>query len=161
MPAPLVRPADRRWTNIRWPGVRTSASICDGPAGRGLELTAALGAARGALHLNVRGRLLTTHADTRYRERGLESTLAIGQPGSEGPSLSLTGRWGDAATGGDTLWQEQLHYRHETPRNHAWSLDARTELGLRLPGGALLSGSLNLSHAGDGPRALLGLRLTP
>ncbi len=133
----------------------------DGPGGRGLELGFALGAARGALHLNVKGRLLTTHSDTAYRERGLETTLAIGQPGSEGPSLSLTGRWGDAATGGDTLWQEQLHYRHETPRNHAWSLDARTELGLRLPGGALLSGSFNLSHAGDGPRALLGLRLAP
>ena len=79
--------------------------------------------------------ILATHL-RHDRERGLETTLSLGQPGQLGPSLSLIARWGDAATGGDTLWREQLHYRHGTTRINAWSLDARSEVGLRLGLGA-------------------------
>ena len=134
-----------------------------GPTGRGLELLGGLSASHGDLRLTVQGRMLTTRSETAYRERGLETTLALGQPGMTGPSLALSARWGDAATGGDTLWREQLHYRNGAgvgqDRNNAWSLDARSEYGLTLPGGRLLTGFASLSHAGDGPRALVGLRL--
>ena len=131
-----------------------------GPHGRGLELLGGLAAAHGEVRLSVQGRMLTTRSAAAYNERGIETTLALGQPGHIGPSLSLTARWGDAATGGDTLWREQLHYRHDNnTRNHAWSLDARSEVGMRLPGGRLLTGFASLSHAGEGARALVGLRL--
>ena len=133
-----------------------------GPTGRGLELLGGLAASHGDLRLTVQGRWLTTRSEAAYRERGLETTLSLGQPGQLGPSLSLSARWGDAATGGDTLWREQLHYRNNTTgqaHNNAWSLDARSEVGLTLPGGRLLTGFASFSHAGDGPRALVGLRL--
>ena len=130
-----------------------------GPTGRGLEFLGGLSASHGEMRLTVQGRLLTTRSETATRERGLQTTLALGQPGHTGPSLALSARWGDAATGGDTLWREQLHTRRGHTRNNAWSVDARSEMGLRLPGGRLLTGFASLSHAGDGPRALVGLRL--
>ena len=130
-----------------------------GHAGHGREWVGALGAARGPLRLNVTGRWLATHAATAARERGLETSLALGRPGTAGLSLALRAGWGDAATGGETLWQETLYHRHAITRRRDWSLDARTELGLRLPGGRLFTGFASLSRAGNGPRALLGLQL--
>ena len=121
-----------RWAPRTAPGASTSRAACSPPTA-------------GAAH----------------RERGLAATLGRGRAGAPGPSLSLSGRWGDAATGGDTLWQEQLHYRHGSLANNAWSLDARAGLGWRLPGGALLHAGAGLSHTGDAPRALLELRLAP
>ena len=133
----------------------------DGPAGRGLELAGGLDAGHGPWRLTLKGRLLATHSDAAYRERGLHATLARGQPGTAGTSLSLNARWGDNAGGGDTLWAERVHYRHGITSNNAWALDGRAGYGWRLPGGALLHGIISLSHSGDVPQALFTLELAP
>ena len=133
----------------------------DGPAGRGLELAGGLDAGRGPWRLTLKGRLLATHSDSTYRERGLHATLARGQPGTVGSSLSLNARWGDNAGGGDTLWAERVHYRTGFTDNNAWALDGRAGYGWRLPGGALLHGALSVSHSGETPQALFTLELAP
>ena len=130
-----------------------------GPTGRGLELSGGLRATRGPVRLTVAGRRFTTRAAGAHREQGLRTTLDLGRPGTAGWSLSLAAGWGDAATGGTALWQERLHYRHAAARNNPRTLNARSEVGLRLPGGRLLSGFADLGHAHHGRHVLLGLRL--
>ena len=130
-----------------------------GPTGRGLELTGALRAARGPLRLTVEGRRFTTRTAEASREQGVAATLDLGQPGTAGWSLSLAARWGEAASGGTALWQEQVRYRHGAPHATPRTLSARSEVGLRLPGGRLLTWFADAGHAGHGHHVLLGLRL--
>ena len=49
------------------------------------------------------GRTLAVHSAAGYEERGVGLTISLGNPGGEGLSLSMSRRWGDAATGGDAL----------------------------------------------------------
>ena len=67
--------------------------------------------------------------------------------------LSLSPRWGDAATGGGALWQEQV-YRRYLPEamGDAWALDARSEYGVRLPSGGLPTWFGSLSQSAYGKR---------
>jgi len=105
-----------------------------------------------------------------YEERGLGLTLSLGNPGGEGLSLSMSPRWGDAATGSDALWQEQIYSRY-TPASATadgepapnardpWTFDLRGDYGLRIPGGRLLNWSASLNHSTTGPRFTLGAQL--
>ena len=121
-----------------------------GQAGTGLELAAGTRLAAGRLQVDAQGRLLVLHSVSGYRERGVGVTVAVGSRDRQGLSLSVSPRWGDAAVGG-TLWQEQV-WRSYVPEatGAAWTLDARGEYGVRMPGGGLLMwfGSLNQSTHG-------------
>ena len=115
----------------------------DGGAGQngyGLEVAAGLRAAIGLLRIDFQGRMLALHSASGYREKGASLALGLGQPGSEGLSVSLASRWGAQATGG-ALWQD-----HPVFRRHGigagvgdWSLEARGEYGFRLRGGRILT----------------------
>ena len=111
-----------------------------GQNGAGLEVVGGMGIVRGRLRVEAQGRLLTLHSAAGDRERGVGVTLGVGNPSQEGLSLSVSPRWGDAATGGETLWQEQVH-RPYLPdvAGDAWALDARGEYGTRLRGSRLLT----------------------
>ena len=100
------------------------------------------------------------HSASGYRERGVGVTLSVGRRDPEGPSLSVSPRWGDVAAGGGTLWQEQV-YRRYLPEavDDAWGLDARGEYGTRLPSGGLLTWFGSLSQSAYGPRFLVGGRV--
>ena len=84
---------------------------------------------------------------------------SVGSRDREGLSLSVSPRWGDAATGGGTLWQEQV-YRGYLPEalGDAWALDARGEYGMRLSSGGLLTWFGSLSQSAYGKRFAVGGR---
>ncbi len=131
-----------------------------GQTGTGLELAFGVRAVGGIVRLDAQGRVLAVHSATGYRERGLGVSLSVGDQGGEGLSLSLAPRWGDAATGAESLWQDQVYGRYGfAGARDAWGLDSRAEYGMRLPGGGLLTwfGSLNRSY-GD-RRFLVGGRI--
>lgn len=71
----------------------------------------------------------------------------------------MSPRWGDAATSGGTLWQEQV-YRHYVPEamGDAWAVDARGEYGVRLRTGGLLTWFWSLSQSAYGKRFAVGGR---
>ena len=71
---------------------------------------------RRPVRLDVQARTLAVHSAVGYRERGASLTLTVGEQEREGPSLSLSlsPRWGDAASGTGALWQEEV-YRHYLP----------------------------------------------
>ena len=57
-----------------------------------------------------------------------------------GLSLSLSPRWGAAASGTDALWQEQLHHRSAVgAADYERALDARIDYGVKMPGSRLLT----------------------
>ena len=87
-------------------------------------------------------------------------TLSVGRRDRQGLSLSVSPSWGDAAAGGETLWQEQV-YRRYLPEamDDAWGLDARGEYETRLPSGGLLTWFGSLSQSAYGPRFLVGGRV--
>ncbi|MCY3600383.1 MAG: tandem-95 repeat protein, partial [Gemmatimonadetes bacterium] len=148
-----------------------------GQPGTGLELTGGLRARAGLLRIDAQGRMLAVHSVAGYEERGLGLTLSLGNPGGEGLSLSMSPRWGDAATGSDALWQEQIYSRYAPasatadgdPAANAgkptantrdpWALDIRGNYGLRIPGDRLLNWSASLNHSPAGPRFTLGAQL--
>ena len=72
----------------------------------------------------------------------------------------MSPRWGDAATGGGTLWQEQV-YRRYVPKamGDAWAVDARGEYGVRLRSGGLLTWFGSLSQSAYGKRFAVGGRV--
>ena len=114
----------------------------------------------GRLRVDAQGRLLALHSASGYRERGVGVTVAVGSRDREGLSLSVSPRWGDAATGGGTLWQEQVYRRHlPEAMGEQWALDARGEYGTRLPGGQLLTWFGSLSRSAYGRRVLVGGRV--
>ena len=103
---------------------------------------------------------LVLHSASDYRERGVAVSLGLGSANREGLSLSVAPRWGDAATGGGTLWHEQV-YRHHLPEaaGDAWALDVRGEYGTRLRGGSLLTWFGSLSQSAYGRRFSAGGRV--
>ena len=118
--------------------------------------------------------MLAEHSVGGYEERGLGLTLSLGNAGGEGPSLSVSPRWGDLATGGDALWREQIYSRYAPsaagvsvgPRGEPaanardpWTLDLRGGHGMRMPGGRLLTWSASMNPSPDGPRFTLGGQL--
>ena len=46
------------------------------------------------------------------RPRRVGVALGVGSRNRTGLPLSVSPRWGDAATGGQTLWQEQVYRRY-------------------------------------------------
>ena len=150
----------------------------DGQTGDGLELAGGLRARAGFLRIDAQGRMLAVHSAAGYEERGLAVTLSLGNPGGEGPSLSMSPRWGDAATGGDALWREQIRSRYVPAAvlgadtgaienggaiapgaRHPWALDIRGGYGIRTPGERLLTWSGSVNHSPAGPRFTLGARI--
>ena len=132
-----------------------------GQTGTGLEVVAGTRVVRGRLRVDAQGRLLVLHSASGYRERGAGVTLGVGNPNQEGLSLSVSPRWGDAATGGGALWQEQVYRRHlPEAMGGQWALDARGEYGTRLRSGRLLSWFGSLSQSQYGRRFLVGGRIS-
>ena len=144
----------------------------DGQTGDGLELAGGLRARAGFLRIDAQGRMLAVHSAAGYEEQGLAVTLSLGNPGGEGPSLSMSPRWGDAATGGDALWREQIESRYvpaevmdtdagETANGarDPWALDIRGGYGIRMPNERLLTWTGSLNHSPAGPRFTLGARI--
>ena len=140
----------------------------DGQPGTGLELIAGLRAQAGFLRIDAQGRMLAVHSVAGYEERGLGLTLSLGSRGGEGPSLSVAPRWGDLASGGGALWQEQVYSRYtpaaadgQTAPNarDGWALDLSGGYGMRMPGGRLLTWSTSVNHSPAGPRFMLGAQL--
>ncbi|MDE2982712.1 MAG: tandem-95 repeat protein [Gemmatimonadota bacterium] len=140
----------------------------DGQPGTGLELIGGLRAQAGILRIDAQGRVLAVHSAAGYEERGLGLTLSLGKRGGEGPSLSLSPRWGDAIAGGNALWQEQVYSRYvpaaadgETGLNarEPWALDLSGGYGMRMPGDRLLTWSGSVNHSPAGPRFTLGAQL--
>ena len=131
-----------------------------GQPGTGLEVAAGTRLAAGRLRVDAQGRVLVLHSASGYRERGVGVTIGIGGGNPEGLSLSVSPRWGDAAAGGGTLWQEQV-YRSYLPdaMGDAWTVDARGEYGMRLRGGGLLTWFGALSHSGHGRQLMVGGQL--
>ncbi len=116
--------------------------------------------ASGRVRVDAQGRLLVLHSASGYRERGVGVTLGIGSQDQTGLSLSVSPRWGDSATGGGALWQEQV-YRHYVPEamGDAWAVDARGEYGVRLRSGGLLTWFGSLSQSAYGKRFAVGGRV--
>ena len=131
-----------------------------GQTGTGMEVAAGTRLAAGRLRVDAQGRLLMLHSASGYRERGVGVTLGVGNRDRTGLSLSVSPRWGDAATGGGMLWQEQV-YRSYLPEaaGDAWALDARGEYGVRLPSGGLLTWFGSLSQSAYGKRFVVGGRV--
>ncbi len=131
-----------------------------GQTGAGLEVVAGSRLAYGRLRVDAQGRLLALHSASGYRERGVGVTLGVGSRNREGLFLSVSPRWGDAATGGGTLWQEQV-YRRYVPEamGDAWAVDARGEYGVRLRSGGLLTWFGSLSQSAYGKRFAVGGRV--
>ncbi len=77
----------------------------DAETGAGFEVGGGLGWARGALTLEVNGRMLVAHADESYEEWGY-SGLLVYEPGSDGLGLQLRvgSSAGAAASGVQNLW---------------------------------------------------------
>jgi hypothetical protein len=131
-----------------------------GQPGTGLELIGGLRVDAGWMRIDAQGRMLAVHSAAGYAERGVGVTLSLGNQNPHGLSLSVSPRWGDAATGGDALWQEEISRRYmpaatsdERAANarDGWALDVRGEYGMRLPGGRLFKwvGSVNHSSLGS------------
>ncbi len=112
-----------------------------GQTGAGLEVAAGLRARRGIVQVDAQGRMLAMHSADSYRERGASLTLSVGEGVRRpGLSLSLSPRWGAAASGTDALWQEQIHRRSAAAAaGDERALDARIDYGVRMPGGRLLT----------------------
>ena len=112
-----------------------------GQTGAGLEVAAGLRARRGIVQVDAQGRMLALHSADSYRERGASVTLSVGEGVRRtGLSMSLSPRWGSAASGTDALWQEQLQQRSAAAAaGDERALDARIDYGVRMPGGRLLT----------------------
>ena len=95
--------------------------------------------------------------------------IRLGSQGGAGPSLSVSPRWGDLATGGgDALWQEQVYSRYAPAAPSAdgaptardpWAVDVRGNYGMRIPGNRLLTWSATVNHSPLGPRFTAALQL--
>ena len=131
-----------------------------GQTGGGLEVAGGLRAAAGKVRVDAQGRMLAVHSAAGYRERGVGVTLSVGNQDQEGLSLSVSPRWGDSAMGGGALWQDQVYRRHlPEAQPDEWVLDARSEYGLRLRSGRLVTWFGSLSHSPFGRRYLAGGRV--
>ena len=80
----------------------------DAETGAGFEVGGGLGWARGALTVQVNGRMLVAHADESYKEWGYSGSLVY-EPGADGLGLQLRvgSRAGAAASGVQNLWALQ------------------------------------------------------
>ncbi|MDE2878836.1 autotransporter outer membrane beta-barrel domain-containing protein [Candidatus Palauibacter soopunensis] len=157
-----------------------------GQPGTGLELVGGLKAQAGFLRIDAQGRMLAVHSASGYEEQGFSATLSLGSQGGTGPSLSVSPRWGDLATGGGgALWQDQVYSRYAAapaaasspvapaaagtapgaalaPRARArdpWAVDVRGGYGIRIPGNHLLTWSGSVNHSPMGPRFTTALQL--
>ena len=130
-----------------------------GQTGDGLEVAGGLRLAAGRVRVDVQGRMLAVHSATGYRERGAGLTLSVGNRSREGLSLSVSPRWGDAATGGGALWQDQVYRQYVRDAARQWGMDARGGYGMRMPGGGLLTWFGSVSHSLFGRRFEFGGRV--
>ena len=135
-----------------------------GQTGAGLEVAGGLRVARGVFRGEGRGRLLGLHAAESYREHGAAVTLSVGEGARRpGLTLSLSPRWGAAATASDALWRDQL-FHQQTPGGPVagrdeGALDTRVDYGLQLPSGGLLTPFGLYGRSPYGQRLQAGLLL--
>ena len=112
-----------------------------GQTGSGIEVATGLRTVLGIVRLDAQARMLALHSAAGYREQGAALTLTVGRKGGEGLSLSVSPRWGDAATGTGALRNAPLDrgvqnsYPLNTDRH---SLDARARYGAKLSNGRRL-----------------------
>ena len=119
-----------------------------GQTGQGLELAGGLRLSGIRVRLIAQGRLLAVHSAAGYRERGAGLTFEVGSEDREGLSASVSPRWGDAATGTEALWQDQVYRRYRPAGSRdAGALDAQVGYGMRLPGSSLLTWFGSFSHS--------------
>ena len=135
-----------------------------GQTGAGLEVAGGLRVARGVFRVEGMGRLLGLHAAESYREHGAAVTLSVGEGARRpGLTLSLSPRWGAAATASDALWRDQL-FHQQTPGGPVagrdeGALDTRVDYGLQLPSGGLLTPFGLYGRSPYGQRLQAGLLL--
>lgn len=129
-----------------------------GETGIGAEVAVGLRARSGIVRIDAQGRSLALHSAAGYRERGAGVTLTVGGQKGEGPSLSVSPRWG-AAAGTDALWQDEVYRRYlPAAAREQWALDVRGNYRMRLPSNRLTwFGSFSQSPYGR--RFLIGGRL--
>lgn len=133
-----------------------------GATGTGVEMAGGLRASRDLFQFDARGRLLTLHSASRYREWGASVNFRFGEDaGRPGFSLSLTPRWGAPATGTGMLWRDHLR-RPRAPRAAGGErgLDARVGYSFPLGGDRLLTPFGTYGRSESGRRLRLGARLT-
>ena len=111
-----------------------------GQTGSGIEVAGGLRTALGIVRLDAQARLLALHSAEGYDERGAAVTLSLGkQVNEEGFSLSISPRWGDPARTTGALLNAPLGGgRSGGQDSDRWTLDARANYGVNLPGGLRL-----------------------
>ncbi|MDE2653264.1 MAG: autotransporter domain-containing protein, partial [Gemmatimonadota bacterium] len=122
-----------------------------GQTGDGIEVAGGLRAVLGIVRLDAQARMLAHHTAEGYGERGAAVTLALGKHGSEeGFSFSVSPRWGGPVRASGALLHCPLGggLRSGGPDPDRWTLDARANYGVSLPGGLWLD-----LHGGYGSAA--------
>ena len=125
-----------------------------GQTGDGIEVAGGLRAVLGIVRLDAQARMLAHHTAEGYGERGAAATLALGRRGGEeGFSLSISPSWGHPARATGTLLHGQLSedLRAGQPNSYRWTLDARVNYGVNLPGGLRLDIQGNYGGRPRGP----------
>ncbi|MXW55975.1 MAG: tandem-95 repeat protein [Gemmatimonadales bacterium] len=131
-----------------------------GQTGDGIEVAGGLRAVLGIVRLDAQARMLAHHSAEGYGERGAAVTLALGKQGGEaGFSLSVTPSWGGGARATGALPDGPLGggLRRGKPDTDRWTLDARANYSVNLPGG--LSLDLQGGYGADSGGLDLGLSL--
>ncbi len=128
--------------------------------GMGMEVIGGSRLSAGRIWVDAQGRYLTLPSAANYRERGLGLTAGLSSKDSESLSVSFSFNWGDSATGAEALWQEQVFNRY-FPREMPEKLElvARSEFGMRLRNGPLLTWFGALSQAYDDQQIVVGVRV--
>ena len=132
-----------------------------GQTGTGLELAGGLRMRGGRVRLIAQGRMLALHSAAGYQERGASLTASVGAgPQQRGLALSVTPRWGAAASGADTLWQDQFYRYTDGAAPFDQGIDARGSYGLGVANDRLLLAPFAAyGRIGDGERVQLGTTL--
>ena len=111
-----------------------------GQTGNGIEVAGGLRAVLGIVRLDAQARMLAHHSAEGYGERGAALTLALRPRGGDGLSLSVSPRWGDPARATGAFLHGPLggNLRLGEQGSDRWTLDARANYGVDLPGGLRL-----------------------
>ena len=124
-----------------------------GQTGNGIEVAGGLRAVLGIVRLDAQARMLAHHSAEGYGERGAALTLALRPRGGDGLSLSVSPRWGDPARATGAFLHGPLggNLRLGEQGSDRWTLDARANYGVDLPGGLRLDVQGSYGGASGGP----------
>jgi len=131
-----------------------------GQIGEGVEVAGGLRVVFGFVRLDGEARMLVQHSAEGYEERGAAVSLSLGRRQSEeGFSLAISPRWGDPTHATGAILRDPLRVmpRHRPTAPNRWSMDARANYAVRLPGNLRmdLTGSYGGVFGGPG----FGLRI--